>query len=303
MLRIWQRCSSRPWRTRPRTRLPSRCRPRTTRHHKRPSFQQTVMTQMTTATVTTIAITTLLHRLHQTPRPLSPQKHLNPKSPVATTLSQAGTSLPQGRFADSRCIRRNCRFLHATEEDTGRCNICFEENVKIFGLMSSCNHTFCMSCTRKWRKTKTGDTAKKWYPPPGPLPLPFSIPLPPFHYHTVLCWFCSMVVPTCFSYAGHSLMYSPVCRQDTKRVIPSSAFFPLGSAARDEYLKHYTETLGTKPCRYFEESKKNAPAGQESKYHCPFLNKCLFVHEVEGEKYVFSKRDIRRGKAARKLKL
>jgi hypothetical protein len=46
-----------------------------------------------------------------------------------------------------------------------------------------------------------------------------------------------------------------------------------------------------------------AGGGGGGKYYCPFLNKCLFIHEVDGKKFEFSKRDVRHIKAARKLKL
>lgn len=46
-----------------------------------------------------------------------------------------------------RCHRRGCRFSHdqPNEEEIGRCNICFEDKVKRYGLLSGCSHVFCIS--------------------------------------------------------------------------------------------------------------------------------------------------------------
>lgn len=156
-------------------------------------------------------------------------------------------------------------------------------------------------------------------PPSQPCPLTSTsyFPSKSFPFVSQVLAFGIVQSHFCFCLADFEILvltFSPVCRQVTKRVIPSSSFFPLNSPSREEYIKHYTETLGTKPCRYFEASKKNVldagteggtdGQGQGNKgLYCPFLNKCLFVHEVEGEKYVFSKSEIRRTKAARKLRL
>jgi hypothetical protein len=55
--------------------------------------------------------------------------------------------LQPGRVTTNmRCRRTNCRFLHEGPRgsEAGRCNICFNDSVKVFGLMSDCNHTFCI---------------------------------------------------------------------------------------------------------------------------------------------------------------
>jgi hypothetical protein len=96
---------------------------------------------------------------------------------------------------------------------------------------------------------------------------------------------------------------SPVCRQTSKKVIPSSTFYPLNTPERTQYIQHYEAHLLKKSCRYFEASKTTAPAGGTAKYYCPFWNDCQFVHAVDGEKYTFAKSEIRKRKAERKLKL
>ena len=91
------------------------------------------------------------------------------------------------------------------------------------------------------------------------------------------------------------LMTSPICRQTSKKVTPSSTFFPKGDQ-RDQYIKAHKEYLSRTLCRYFEASKR------KNRLFCPFLNKCQFSHLVDGEKFVFSRKDIRKIKQARRSK-
>jgi hypothetical protein len=86
---------------------------------------------------------------------------------------------------------------------------------------------------------------------------------------------------------------SPVCRQTSKRVTPSSSFYPVGQQ-RDEHIATYKQRVSKLPCRFFEASKAKA------RRHCPFLNNCQFGHIVDGEQYSFSHKDIRRAKNARR---
>ncbi len=49
-----------------------------------------------------------------------------------------------------------------TENDEHCCNICFENITDGFGLVSGCDHCFCLSCLRSWRysKNNASDTTR-----------------------------------------------------------------------------------------------------------------------------------------------
>src|SRR5271170_7931202 len=120
----------------------------------------------------------------------------------------------------------------------------------------------------KWRCQKTGLTAKKWSP---------QSPQP--HYNVTRA----------------DTYDSPVCRQTADSVIPSSTFVPLGDN-RAEVLSHYKSRCTETPCKYFEHSKS------ENIRRCPYLNHCRFAHVVDGQKFTFTPRDIRRLKLASRAK-
>ena len=88
---------------------------------------------------------------------------------------------------------------------------------------------------------------------------------------------------------------SPVCRQTAESVIPSSTFIPLGDD-RAQVLSHYKSRCTETPCKYFERSKS------ENIRRCPYLNNCRFEHVVDGQKFTFTPRDIRRLKLASRAK-
>jgi len=125
-----------------------------------------------------------------------------------------------------------------------------------------------IGCVWKWRRQTTGDTAKKWY-----LPLPSSF----------ILW-------------SNDNVLSPVCRQTALSVIPSSTFVPVGET-RNQVISHHRLRCAQIPCKYFERSK-----AEGNTRRCPYLNKCQFAHLVDGQKYVFSPREIRRLKLERKPK-
>jgi E3 ubiquitin-protein ligase makorin len=65
-------------------------------------------------------------------------------------------------YSQGRCFKGDsCKFLHSTaaeaettptQEQT--CSICYSEcgiNKKKFGLLSHCDHVFCLECIRQWR--------------------------------------------------------------------------------------------------------------------------------------------------------
>jgi len=85
---------------------------------------------------------------------------------------------------------------------------------------------------------------------------------------------------------------SPVCRQKTTKVIPSSQFNTLQSDPRKEIMRKHKERMAAIKCKHFERSNKK---------FCPFFNKCSFRHETEsGEKFTFLKNKIEKIKKSRR---
>jgi len=67
-------------------------------------------------------------------------------------------------YNQGNCFKGDsCKFLHSTAlpetpEQEQICSICYCEcgiNKKKFGLLSHCDHVFCLECIRKWRDNKS----------------------------------------------------------------------------------------------------------------------------------------------------
>ncbi|KAL0485230.1 hypothetical protein AKO1_004231 [Acrasis kona] len=65
-------------------------------------------------------------------------------------------------FLKGSCLKGDfCNFLHenvTTEERGITCSICMDgviEQSKEFGLLSECDHAFCLPCIREWRRSQT----------------------------------------------------------------------------------------------------------------------------------------------------
>jgi E3 ubiquitin-protein ligase makorin len=77
-----------------------------------------------------------------------------------------GVSVPMGArctyYNQGNCLRGDsCRFLHVNAPETKEeleCGICYSAcgiNKKKFGLLSECDHIFCLDCIRTWRENKS----------------------------------------------------------------------------------------------------------------------------------------------------
>eukprot|EP01117_Protostelium_nocturnum_P014026 TRINITY_DN5299_c0_g1_i1.p1 TRINITY_DN5299_c0_g1~~TRINITY_DN5299_c0_g1_i1.p1 ORF type:complete len:301 (+),score=95.94 TRINITY_DN5299_c0_g1_i1:47-949(+) len=71
-------------------------------------------------------------------------------------------------FTKGHCMKGDlCEFMHTSivkvQESEISCPIC-EDNIeasgKKYGLLSECNHAFCLDCIKKWRQTNDVSTAK-----------------------------------------------------------------------------------------------------------------------------------------------
>jgi len=152
--------------------------------------------------------------------------------------------------------------MPSNKEEADRCSICFQENVKVFALMSGCNHTFCFPCAANWRKAGIEEVSDKWYS---------------FSYSP------SMV-------SEYTDSCSPLCRVTSQKITPSSTFYPKGPE-REKYLETHDKYLSTIPCRNFSETRT-----------CPNLNHCGFAHLVNGKPFKYTPNEIRAVKLKRRLR-
>jgi len=89
---------------------------------------------------------------------------------VEVPPSNPKRSIPCKFFAQGKCLKGDtCDFFHSNHplvpepqvRSTSNtidhpCSICLEnivQNEKKFGLLSGCNHVFCMDCIKKWRNS------------------------------------------------------------------------------------------------------------------------------------------------------
>ncbi|KAG0123597.1 hypothetical protein HOY82DRAFT_636867 [Tuber indicum] len=154
-------------------------------------------------------------------------------------------------------------------ENTDTCAICYEIPVT-YGLLTSCDHVFCLSCIRAWRSTAAPDAV-------------------PDSEGGVL----SKTSKTC-----------PLCRVRSKFIIPSSVFpRPAGDAldegekinpAKDAIIAAYLAKLKTIPCRHFTNSllPSAPPRPRRDLPDCPFGNDCHYKHTFRGSPYVFSDSEL-----------
>ena len=90
-------------------------------------------------------------------------------SPSASQPSSSRSRVACKFYAQGYCRRGNqCYFYHSVEAPSSAsapveeteyqdCSICYE-TPKEYGLLTGCNHVFCLSCIRKWRsKSSKGD--------------------------------------------------------------------------------------------------------------------------------------------------
>ncbi|KAH6580802.1 hypothetical protein BASA61_009412 [Batrachochytrium salamandrivorans] len=107
-----------------------------------------------------------------------------------------------------------CRFLHDKQSkvDGPDCSICLETPFK-YGLLSNCNHPFCINCIQKWMNKNDRD--------------PELV--------------SSGVIKKC-----------PVCRMDAGYIIPSVTFAKAG-VEKDGILAAHIRRASIIPCKYVQE--------------------------------------------------
>ncbi|KAJ9063480.1 RING-type E3 ubiquitin transferase [Entomophthora muscae] len=168
------------------------------------------------------------------------------RSHASSSLKEklAKTKYPCRFFMGKGCINgKDCKFSHdaslkntsTTEvpEEEDNCTICMEKP-SMYGLLLNCNHSFCLDCVRKWRKSKKTvdnlDLAMKT---------------------SLLC---------------------PVCRASSQYVIPSIVGFPKGGEGKSKTIELYRERLASTNCKYFMNSsarQRFCPFGDECFYKHP----------------------------------
>ncbi|KFO27462.1 Putative E3 ubiquitin-protein ligase makorin-2 [Fukomys damarensis] len=148
------------------------------------------------------------------------------------------------------------------------CSICMEvilekasASERRFGILSSCNHTYCLSCIRQWRCAKQFENQ--------------IIKFGEWHGH------CLRGPGKC---ASHSKLRDPPaiililqrrkqewscpeCRVISEFVIPS-VYWVEDQNKKNELIEAFKQGMGKKACKYFEQGKGT----------CPFGSKCLYRH-------------------------
>ncbi|ESK96413.1 hypothetical protein Moror_6921 [Moniliophthora roreri MCA 2997] len=150
--------------------------------------------------------------------------HGNPEDSnqgVNTRLTPYDQSKTCRYFAKGFCKRADkCWFRHTIPEVDEvdpvdeLCSICFEKPC-LYGLLTGCNHVFCITCIKQWRDpvAKSADVVD------------------------------SGVHKKC-----------PMCRTPSKFITPSSLFFKSDDPRKDEIISQYKQSMARIPCRYFTKS-------------------------------------------------
>ncbi|KAJ7224399.1 hypothetical protein GGX14DRAFT_351591 [Mycena pura] len=147
-------------------------------------------------------------------------KFLHGETATHTPYDQAKTC----RFYAAGFCKRGpqCWFSHAKgkgseqliDDEDDLCSICFEKPIT-YGLLTHCNHVFCITCIKQWRSSvdRSLDLVESG--------------------NTKCC---------------------PMCRTPAKFIIPSSKFYAHGQAAKDAAISRYMDSMKKIPCKYFQRS-------------------------------------------------
>ncbi|KAI5858940.1 hypothetical protein BZA05DRAFT_330335 [Tricharina praecox] len=166
----------------------------------------------------------------------------------------------------------------ADPSEVETCSICFDKP-ETYGLMTGCDHIFCLSCIRKWRCSSSTARNGRHDDPYADDP------------HAL-----ASTSKTC-----------PLCRVRTRYIIPS-VVFPTTTPQKKQIERVYRLRLSNIPCRYFvaslqprappprNESGLVPPHGRLSNAPwCPFGNECHYQHQkVPGVPYNFSESELAR---------
>ncbi|KAK9456132.1 hypothetical protein V1511DRAFT_448483, partial [Dipodascopsis uninucleata] len=162
------------------------------------------------------------------------------------------------------------------------CAICLEVP-EVYGLLTNCEHIFCLSCIRKWRAT----------PGMGVISVESTTQEESVSLHNVVDNELSND-PSASSGRERRLGFKerfrklskccPLCRQSSDFVIPSSRIPVMSNGdlkhrdgdptplTKEEILEAYLATQKRIPCKYFEQSQ-----------YCPFEDACHYAHRVRGK--------------------
>ncbi|GAM25366.1 hypothetical protein SAMD00019534_085410 [Acytostelium subglobosum LB1] len=130
-----------------------------------------------------------------------------------------------------QCLASRQRMVQREHIRNLECGICFEsvvEKNQRFGLLSHCDHIFCLDCIREWR----GSTASG-----APQPL---------------------------SNSNNSVRLCPMCRVNSYFIIPSDVF--VSQEEKQEIIDEYKSKLSTIPCKYFNNGKGSCKFGTSCMY-------------------------------------
>ncbi|KYQ99762.1 hypothetical protein DLAC_03707 [Tieghemostelium lacteum] len=115
------------------------------------------------------------------------------------------------------------------------CGICFESIVdkgRRFGLLSHCNHVFCLECIREWRGTNQPITGQP--------------------------------IPTNPNSIQNTARLCPMCRVNSHFIIPADIY--VSDEKKQEIIEIYKSKLSTIPCKYFNKGKGSCKFGTSCMY-------------------------------------
>jgi E3 ubiquitin-protein ligase makorin len=74
---------------------------------------------------------------------------------------EISSTVPCEFFKMGKCKFGNfCKFLHEEKKEISTCSICVDSIHSRFGILESCDHTFCLSCIMDWRKENIENSKK-----------------------------------------------------------------------------------------------------------------------------------------------
>ncbi|KAI5789011.1 hypothetical protein EDC01DRAFT_608401, partial [Geopyxis carbonaria] len=162
------------------------------------------------------------------------------------------------------------------QEEKESCAICFDVP-KYYGLMTGCDHVFCLDCIRQWRSTSNPNANNDRSDEQE----------------------LTNTSKTC-----------PLCRVQTRYVIPSHIFPtpPSDGSSNTQKAKIeavYRRRLSSIPCRYFKQSLERVQSSSSDSHqrrrrgpHCPFGNDCHYKHQIgdgnNAKHYTFTKGELNR---------
>ncbi|KAF8511846.1 hypothetical protein BU17DRAFT_54356 [Hysterangium stoloniferum] len=136
----------------------------------------------------------------------------------------------------------NAEVHKPLDEEDVACGICFDDKPALYGLLIGCSHAFCLTCIRQWRDPDGKGTDLT----------------------------DSGIHKTC-----------PMCRLQTKFIVPSSIFYAQGDPRKLAAVEMYRLSMARVPCRYFV----NSPPDER---YCPFGKDCFYQHKnADGTPFVF----------------